>query len=184
MKLLGTLFLTFLKIGLFSIGGGYAIIPMIHEEVVSSAHWLTSREFTDIVTISQMTPGPLAVNTSTFVGMRVAGIAGAICATTGCICMGVLISYGLYQLFSRFSSSLYFAEILRGLKSASLGLIASAAAIILALAFFGEETVRLSALDVRAVLTFLATLVLSRWKKINPILLMLLAGILGAVLYL
>lgn len=135
MKLLGTLFFTFLKIGLFSIGGGYAIIPMIHEEVVSSAHWLTSREFTDIVTISQMTPGPLAVNTSTFVGMRVAGIAGAICATAGCICMGVLISYGLYQLFSRFSSSLYFAEILRGLKSASLGLIASAAAIILALPF-------------------------------------------------
>lgn len=82
------LFLAFFQIGLFSIGGGYAIIPMISDQVVVHQHWLTAQEFTDIITISQMTPGPLAVNTSTFVGMRVAGIAGALCATIGCICMG------------------------------------------------------------------------------------------------
>ena len=184
MKILGTLFFTFWKIGLFSIGGGYAIIPMIHDEVVSSSHWLTAQEFTDIITISQMTPGPLAVNTSTFVGMRVAGLSGAVCATAGCICMGVLISLGLYRLFSRFSSSPCFARILRGLKSASLGLIAAAAAIILTLAFFGEGQICLSCLDVRAVFIFLAVFVLSRWKKPGPILLMLLSGVLGAVLYL
>ena len=71
------LFFAFFQIGLFSIGGGYAIIPMISEQVVQSQHWLSAQEFTDIITISQMTPGPLAVNTSTFVGMRVAGIPGA-----------------------------------------------------------------------------------------------------------
>ena len=76
MKLL-QLFFAFFRIGLFSIGGGYAIIPMIRDQVVLSNHWLSMREFTDIITISQMTPGPLAVNTSTFVGMRVAGVSGA-----------------------------------------------------------------------------------------------------------
>ena len=97
------LFFAFFQIGLFSIGGGYAIIPMISEQVVQSQHWLSAQEFTDIITISQMTPGPLAVNTSTFVGMRVAGIPGALCATIGCICMGVCIAYGIYHIFQRFS---------------------------------------------------------------------------------
>ena len=75
------LFSTFFKIGLFSIGGGYAILPMIKEQVVLAKHWLTGQEFTDIITISQMTPGPIAVNTSSFVGIRVAGIPGAVVAT-------------------------------------------------------------------------------------------------------
>ena len=71
------LFSTFFKIGLFSIGGGYAILPMIKEQVVLAKHWLTGQEFTDIITISQMTPGPIAVNTSSFVGIRVAGSRGS-----------------------------------------------------------------------------------------------------------
>lgn len=113
------LFFAFFQIGLFSIGGGYAIIPMISEQVVQSQHWLSAQEFTDIITISQMTPGPLAVNTSTFVGMRVAGIPGALCATIGCICMGVCIAYGIYHIFQRFSSSRVFMEVLKGLKAGS-----------------------------------------------------------------
>lgn len=183
MKLLWEMFFTFFKIGLFSIGGGYAIIPMIHEQVVLTYHWLSAQEFTDIITISQMTPGPLAINTSTFVGMRVGGIAGALCATAGCICMGVVISSGLYRMFSRFSGSAYFAEILKGLKASSLGLIASAAVIILCLAFFGGAAASTGSLELRAVLIFLVTLVISRKFKLNPVLLMILAGVLGAVLY-
>ena len=135
------LFLAFFQIGLFSIGGGYAIIPMISDQVVVHQHWLTAQEFTDIITISQMTPGPLAVNTSTFVGMRVAGIAGALCATIGCICMGVLIAYGIYHIFQKFSTSKIFMEVLKGLKAGSLGLIMAAAAIILSLAFFKEGVI-------------------------------------------
>ena len=72
------LVLVFFKIGLFSIGGGYAIIPLIQAQVVEHYGWISQKTFTDIITISQMTPGPLAVNTSTFIGIQIAGIAGAV----------------------------------------------------------------------------------------------------------
>ena len=85
MNIIFDLFLKFLKIGLLSIGGGYAIIPLIQEQVVNKAGWITEKMFTDIITISQMTPGPLAVNTSTFVGLQIGGIAGAAAATLGCV---------------------------------------------------------------------------------------------------
>ena len=74
---------TFFQIGLFSIGGGYAIIPLIQEQVVERFAWVSQKTFTDIITISQMTPGPLAVNTSTFIGIQIAGIPGAVLATFG-----------------------------------------------------------------------------------------------------
>lgn len=85
MNIVWKLFFVFFKIGLFSIGGGYAIIPLIQEQVVKSTGWISEKMFTDIITISQMTPGPLAVNTSTFVGLQISGIIGAIAATIGCI---------------------------------------------------------------------------------------------------
>ncbi len=77
------LFFVFLKIGLLSIGGGYAVIPLIQEQVVEKTGWISEKMFTDIITISQMTPGPLAVNTSTFVGLQIGGTAGALAATAG-----------------------------------------------------------------------------------------------------
>ena len=79
------LFLSFLNIGLFSFGGGYAAMPLIQAQVVDVHHWLTMTEFTDLITISQMTPGPIAINSATFVGTRIAGIPGAVAATIGCI---------------------------------------------------------------------------------------------------
>mgnify|MGYP003286092304 CR=1 FL=1 len=178
MKLL-QLFFDFLKIGLFSIGGGYAIIPAIKEQVVITRGWISLQEFSDIITISQMTPGPLAVNTSTFVGMRVHGISGALTATIGCILMGVLITVGLYKLFSKYSYSQYFKEMLKGLKSASLGLIASAAAIILTLAFFNSETIDFSTLQISSVLICIFALIAVRKTKLNPILIMILCGIMN-----
>lgn len=93
------LFLEFLKIGLLSIGGGYAIIPLIREQVVEKTGWISEKMFTDIITISQMTPGPLAVNTSTFVGLQIGGFAGALAATAGCVLCGVIISLVLYCFF-------------------------------------------------------------------------------------
>ena len=90
MDLALKLFLAFLQIGAFSIGGGYAVIGLIQEQVVRKYGWLTEQTFTDIVTISQMTPGPLAVNASTFAGFRTDGIAGAAAATVGCVAGGIL----------------------------------------------------------------------------------------------
>ena len=75
------LLVSFFQVGLFGIGGGYATLPLIQDQVVTLHHWLTMKEFTDVITISQMTPGPIAINSATFVGIRVAGMAGAIIAT-------------------------------------------------------------------------------------------------------
>ena len=75
---------SFVQIGLFSFGGGYAVLPLIQQQVITQHHWLTVKEFTDVVTISQMTPGPIALNAATFVGMRAAGFPGAVVATVGC----------------------------------------------------------------------------------------------------
>lgn len=180
------LFFTFFQIGLFSIGGGYAVIPLIQQEIVEKASWISQKAFTDMITISQMTPGPLAVNASTFVGLRAGGLTGALLATTGCVLAGVCISAGLYTFFLRHESSARLAAALSGLKSASLGLIVSAAASILLLAFAGASelsSASLSGMDWLAVLLFIAAFWLLRKRKMNPVLVMTLSGIAGGLLY-
>ena len=100
------LFWSFLKIGLFSFGGGYAAMPLIQEQVVSSHNWLSMAEFTDLITISQMTPGPIAINSATFVGIKIAGIPGALVSTVGCIlpsCIIVMLIAKLYLKYRNMS---------------------------------------------------------------------------------
>ena len=169
---------TFFKIGLLGIGGGYAIIPMIQSQVVQQLGWLNEQTFADIITISQMTPGPLTVNTSTFVGIQVAGIPGAVCATIGCVIPGICISIGLYLFFRKHTQSVYAQSV--------LGLILSAAATMLLLAFTSVST--LSQLtqahfDIAAGIVFVASFVALRKFKLNPMLLMLITGALGILLY-
>lgn len=184
MNEIWTLFFTFLNIGLLSIGGGYAIIPLIQEKVVNQAAWISEKTFTDIITISQMTPGPLAVNTSTFVGLQISGLAGAVAATLGCILSGVVLSLLLYRFFRRHRESVYVFEILSGLKAASLGLIVSAAATILLIAFFGTSSPLYGSMpDLTALAVFGASLIALRKWKINPILLMVITGAAGIFLY-
>lgn len=184
MNILWLLLITFFQIGLFSIGGGYAIIPLIQEQVVERHGWISQQVFTDIITISQMTPGPLAVNTSTFVGIQVAGITGAFLATLGCIISGVCIAVMLYCFFRRYEQSIYVYEILNGLKAASLGLILSAAATILLLAFTGSTEPSLaSSVDAAAILVFFVSLFVMKRYRVNPILLMISTGILGGFIY-
>ena len=187
MSVIGELFWTFLKIGLLSIGGGYAIIPLIREQVVEKSGWISTKMFTDIITISQMTPGPLAVNTSTFVGLQIGGPAGAVAATAGCVLCGIVICLFLYCFFQRHKGSEYVFEVLKGLKAASLGLIISAAAVIILLALWGSQTPRpgelLSGLNVTALaLGGILLLVLRRWK-LNPILVMVISGAAGVIFY-
>ena len=196
MNLLLNLFTAFFKIGLFSIGGGYAVIPNIQEQVVTARGWISQKIFTDIITISQMTPGPLAVNASTFAGFRTDGIAGAAAATVGCVAGGILFSLLLYRFFQKNRSSYYMSELLKGLKAASCGLILSAAGTIILLTFFGSsqpDTVTLADADWRSISLFLAALLLpkiimplfpkTRGKKLGPIALMLLTGAAGYFLY-
>ena len=186
MNSVWTIFTEFLKIGFLSIGGGYAIIPLIQEQVVEKAGWISEKMFTDIITISQMTPGPLAVNTSTFVGLQIGGLPGALAATVGCTLCGIVISLVLYKFFQTHQSSVYVLEVLNGLKSASLGLIISAAFTILLLALYGADSQGLDGRDFSrtALLIFLAMLFILRKWKINPVLVMAASGIAGLVCYL
>lgn len=185
MNITGKLFIVFLKTGLLSIGGGYAVIPLIKEQVIEENNWISEKMFTDMITISQMTPGPLAVNTSTFVGLQIGGIAGAVAATFGCILCGIIISLALYRFFQTYQRSAYVLEILNGLKSASLGLIISAAFTILLLVLYGANQVEpdLISLNRTALFLFLALLSLLRKSKINPIVIMFISGIAGFVFY-
>ncbi|MCR1899850.1 chromate transporter [Irregularibacter muris] len=185
IKSILTLLISFLQIGLFSIGGGYAVIPLIQEQVVDSNGWLSLQEFTDIITISQMTPGPLAVNTSTFVGIRIAGIPGAVVATLGCVLSGFLISIFLYNFFKKHRDIDSVSNILRGLRSASIGLIAASASTIILIAFWGSSSLNIKFMDINifAVIIFMISLFLLRKYKTNPIFIILLSGITGLFIY-
>lgn len=179
------LLLSFLQIGLFSIGGGYATILLIQEQIVNSHHWLTLQEFTDIITISQMTPGPLAINISTFVGIRIAGILGAIISTLGCILSGFILSLLLYKFFNKYKDSKSILNILKGLRSSSVGLIASSASTILLIAFFGSPLINIKtiSLNITAVIIFIISLFGLKKFKMNPIYIIVLTGIAGLIFY-
>lgn len=176
MRLL-ELFLTFLQIGALAIGGGYATIPLI-QAVVLEKGWLTIQEFNDIITISQMTPGPLAVNTSTFVGLRHGGVMGAFVATFGCVITGVILCLLLSKFFMKFSTSTMVQELLMSLRASSTGLILSAACTIVISALWKENQVSFS-----ACLICLLSYVLLRKTNLNSISIILLGGLLGIIIY-
>lgn len=173
------LLMCFLKIGLFSIGGGYATIPLIQQEIVQNNHWMDLTTFTDIITISQMTPGPLAVNVSTFTGIRIGGLTGAMLATFGCVVTGILISLGLHQLFCYFRQSQLAQSILRSLQAASIGLIAASAFTIVQLSCFSDGLLRVNLVAVAAMLVSLVLLK----KKTNSVMLLLAGAIMGILFY-
>ena len=130
------LFLCFVQVGLFSIGGGYAAMPMIQAKAVEYYHWLTMSEFTDLMTIAEMTPGPITVNSATFVGIRMAGIPGALVATMGCILPSLIIVSLLSWLYEKYRSMDAMQAVLACLRPAVVALIASAALTILRVVVF------------------------------------------------
>ena len=176
MRLL-QLFLSFLQIGAFSFGGGYAAMPLIKEQVVTNHGWLSLGEFTDLITISQMTPGPIAINSATFVGLKVAGLGGAIVATLGCILPSCIIVTMLAYLYMRYRKLSVMQSILESLRPAVVAMIAGAGLSILITAFWGQEgVISLSNTRVDEIIIFLAAFLLLRYKKWNPIFVMVLAG--------
>ena len=179
------LLISFLQIGLFSIGGGYATIPLIQEQVVNIHKWLTFQEFTDIITISQMTPGPIAINSATFVGIQVAGFPGAIIATLGCVTPSFIIVISLAKLYFKYRKLNVIKGILDGLRPAVISLIASAGVSMTVLAFLGENNTNINQLniDYLSVSMFVCCLVLLQKFKVNPIYIMFGSGIIGGILY-
>lgn len=169
------LFLSFLQVGMFSVGGGYAAIPLIRDQVVTSHGWLTMSEFTDLVTIAEMTPGPIAVNAATFVGIRIAGLTGALTATFGCILPSLFLVSLLAYVYYRYKKLSVLQSVLASLRPAVVALIAGAGLSILRQVALPEQ-VTLSAVNWAGLALFAAAFIALRRFKTNPILTMLCCG--------
>ena len=171
---------SFIQIGLFSIGGGYASLPLIEHQVVDVHGWLTASQLTDIVTISQMTPGPIALNAATFVGTRIGGLPGAI---VGCVLPSCIIVLALAWVYTKYKDLGLLRGILAGLRPAVVALIASAGLTILISALFVNDVLphALSDVDGIAVVLFVLSLVILRKWKPDPILVMVGSGVIGAI---
>lgn len=170
------LFLSFLQIGALSFGGGYASMPLIQAEVVAQNGWLSMSEFTDLVTIAEMTPGPIAVNAATFVGTKIAGVLGALAATAGCILPACILVTLIAKLYLKYKNIAVLQSILGSLRPAVVAMIASAGILILISAFWGGS-VSLSTTNWIMVAIFLAAFFLLRKTKLSPIMVMVLAGV-------
>ena len=172
------LFWSFIQIGMFSFGGGYAAMPLIQGQVVTDHGWLTMSEFTDLITISQMTPGPIAVNSATFVGLKIAGIPGAVVATLGCILPSCIIVTVLAKLYLKYREMDMLQGILGGIRPAVVALIGSAGISILQTAFWGVSgKMVISDTSWLMVGIFVVCVILLRKVKMNPIWVMVLAGV-------
>lgn len=204
LPLLTQLYFSFFQVGLFSIGGGYAALPLIQSQVIDLHHWLTMDEFLDVLTISQMTPGPIAINSATFVGLRLAGILGAIVATVGCVTPSCLIVLFMAWLYKKYKNLPIVQGILQGLRPAVVALIATAGVSIFTTALLNKEMqnialinisptpspawldtliLSLARIDWIAAIIFALSLFALRKYKLNPIYAMLLAGAIGAVVF-
>ena len=180
------LFWSFFQIGLLSFGGGYAALPLIQEQIVEKNGWISMTEFADVITISQMTPGPIAINAASFVGIQLGGTFGAVVATVGCITPSILIALTLAHLYYKYRKLTFMQGILQGLRPAVVAMIASAGISLAMLAFFGGNQISfdLGSIDLIAVFLFCAGFFALRKWKLNPILIMIGTGVIGGCMYL
>lgn len=172
MKIL-QLFISFFKIGAFSFGGGYAMLPFIKKEIIEVHHWLTTSEFIDILAVSEMTPGPIAINSATFLGYKVAGVLGSIAATVAVVLPSFIVISLIYHFYTKFRNSPYVDWAFKGIRPVVLGLIASASISVAKDAFIDLKSVIIA-----AVLFYIVS-----FKKLNPIIAIVLAGVIGVLVY-
>ena len=177
------LFLSFFQIGLLSFGGGYAAMPLIQSQVVEQHGWLTMQEFTDLITIAEMTPGPIAVNSATFVGLRIAQVPGAIIATLGCITPALFFVSLLSYIYRKYKDISLLQSVLTCLRPVIVALIFGAGLSILSMVVFGESAKTLANVDWIGIGSFTSAFFVLRKLKWNPILTMCLCGVAGLGLH-
>ena len=175
------LFYTFFTIGLFTFGGGYAMLPLIQEQVLAHG-WLSMEELVDFVAISESTPGPFAVNIATYVGAETAGVPGALCATLGVVLPSFLVILLVAKFYLRFKNSKAVSGVMYGLRSAVVGLIAAALFGMLATVFFHNVEVSWSNVLTPEFLcsaVIFAVMAVFALKKINPIIIIVSSAAVG-----
>lgn len=186
--LLLKLFYTFFKIGLFGFGGGYAMISMIQGEVVTRYEWLSSSDFTDIIAISQMTPGPIGINSATYVGYtamvnagysHAVGILGSTVATFSVVLPSFILMIFISRFFLKYQRHPAVEAVFNGLRPGVVGLLAAAALVLMNGENFGTDTYQV----VISILLFIGCFIASNRYKVNPILLIVCSGILGYFIY-
>ncbi len=180
------LFLVYFQIGLFAFGGGYAAMPLIQSLVVEGKQWLTMAEYADLTTIAEMTPGPIAVNSATFVGQKMAGLPGAIACTIGCITPSLIIVLTLAWFYTKYRNLGVVKSVLGELRPAVVAMIAGAGLTILLMAFFGTSVLaEIPSASIRwiEVFLFVGSLILIRKFKIGPIMIIFGTALVGTLLY-
>lgn len=177
------LFWSFVQVGLFCVGGGYASMPLIQAQVIDVHGWLSISEFIDIFTISQMTPGPIGINAATFVGMKVAGLLGAIVATLGFVTPSFILGIILAKLFFKYGNIGVIKGILNGLRPAVVALICSAGMSFIFLALFNTEKMPINVADIDYLGLFvLIVAFIAVRKKVGIIKILAGSGVLGLIL--
>lgn len=177
------LFWSFVQVGLFCVGGGYASMPLIQAQVIDVHGWLSMSEFIDIFTISQMTPGPIGINAATFVGMKVAGFLGAIVATLGFVTPSFILGIILAKLFFKYGNIGVIKGILNGLRPAVVALICSAGMSFIFLALFNTEKMPINIVDIDYLGLFvLIVAFIAVRKKVGIIKILAGSGVLGLIL--
>ena len=182
------LFYTFFKIGLFGFGGGYAMISMIQGEVVTRHEWLSSNEFTDIIAISQMTPGPIGINSATYVGYsavvnagysHAVGILGSTIATVSVLLPSFILMVLISKFFLKYQKHPIITSVFEGLRPGVVGLLAAAALVLMNGENFGTYNWQI----LTSIILFAGTFIASYRYKVNPILLIVICGIIGYVTF-
>ncbi|WP_094548363.1 chromate transporter [Petroclostridium xylanilyticum] len=187
----------FFKIGLFSFGGGYAMIPLIQEEIQANG-WVEAREFANIVAISQMTPGPIAVNAATYIGTKTAGIPGSVFATLGVSLPSFILVLLIARFFAKFKDNYMVEAVLKGIRPVTIGLISSAVIFFAEMSIFKDklpferikymltgkfvnllEGIRI---EPGAFLIFIIILIAAKKFKMNPIIAVVSSAVLGMIL--
>ncbi len=185
------LFYTFLKIGLFGFGGGYAMLSLIQGEVVTRHNWISSSEFTDIVAISQMTPGPIGINSATYIGYTAIvnagysheiGILGSILATFAVVLPSFILMLTISKFLLKYKKHPLVESVFKGLRPAVVGLLAAAALLLMTPENFSSPDTNLYQFIISVTL-FVAAFVGTRFYKVNPILMIVICGAVGAIAY-
>lgn len=171
------LFMVFLKIGLFTFGGGYAMLPLIQAEAIKN-HWIDAESLVNFIAVSESTPGPFAVNIATYIGRQIGGIGGAVCATLGVAVPSFIIILIIAHCYDGFKNSSIVSGCMNGLRPAVIGLIAAAVVSVAKTAFFGSG-IKLDGSTIYLLGIFLLTAYLAFKKNVHPILIIIISAASG-----